>query len=100
MLPPSAMYNTERLLSKLMEVMLVNSAMPMPYIPSSMPCIIVEEPARLTRSEQAALAPDTVMRQVRMTVPAGGPDEPSGTLSAMYMYPVDVSIAAAVGHCS
>ena len=101
MLPPSAMYSTERLLSKLIDVTLANCAVPMPYIPSSSACVGELEPARLTTLlfvQPALLPPVNVMRQALMTVPAGGPVVTVGTLSAMYIQPVDVSMAAAVGH--
>ena len=61
MLPPSAMYSTERVLSKDMALTLLKSAVPKPYMPSAKALDTSLLPARLTRFEQLALPPDTVI---------------------------------------
>ena len=86
MLPASAMYSTERPLSNCKPVTLANCTIPMPYMPSNRPLVVCVEPARLSRLHAEGMLPETVMRQVRITVPAGGPDAPDGgMLSAMYI---------------
>ena len=61
MLPPSAMYSTERVLSKDMALTLLKSAVPKPYMPSANAFNVLTSPARLTRFEQEMVLPDTVI---------------------------------------